>query len=182
MEMHQIRYALAVADSLNFTRAAEKCHVTQPALSRAVQMLEEAFKENKWPSTSIKAALSSRTGLSITTIQTWFQNRRSRNKDVPIKPAVMFLPAPPPRAPLDAALPPRIRQPTSVAAISPASPAAPQPCLKLRESLCADAKGREAEVAYECRMLGRIFRMMAVRAGVHMHCMPAPCHSKCILR
>lgn len=41
MEMHQIRYALAVADTLNFTRAAEKCHVTQPALSRAVQMLEE---------------------------------------------------------------------------------------------------------------------------------------------
>ena len=41
MEMHQIRYFLAVCDSLNFTRAAEACNVTQPALTRAVQKLEE---------------------------------------------------------------------------------------------------------------------------------------------
>src|SRR5215475_4650765 len=34
MEMHQIRYFLAVADTLNFTRAAERCHVSQPALTR----------------------------------------------------------------------------------------------------------------------------------------------------
>ena len=41
MEMHQIRYFLAVCDCLNFTRAAEHCNVTQPALTRAVQKLEE---------------------------------------------------------------------------------------------------------------------------------------------
>ncbi len=41
MEMHQIRYFLAVASELNFTRAADKCHVTQPALTRAVKLLEE---------------------------------------------------------------------------------------------------------------------------------------------
>jgi DNA-binding transcriptional LysR family regulator len=41
MEMHQIRYFLAVCESLNFTRAAESCHVTQPALTRAVQKLED---------------------------------------------------------------------------------------------------------------------------------------------
>jgi DNA-binding transcriptional LysR family regulator len=41
MEMHQIRYFLAVSEELNFTRAAELCHVTQPALTRAVQKLEE---------------------------------------------------------------------------------------------------------------------------------------------
>jgi DNA-binding transcriptional LysR family regulator len=41
MEMHQIRYFLAVCDTLNFTRAAEICNVTQPALTRAVQKLEE---------------------------------------------------------------------------------------------------------------------------------------------
>jgi DNA-binding transcriptional LysR family regulator len=40
MEMHQIRYFLAVADALNFTRAAERCNVTQPALTRAIQGLE----------------------------------------------------------------------------------------------------------------------------------------------
>ena len=41
MEMHQIRYFLAVADALNFTRAAEQCNVSQPALTRAIQQLEE---------------------------------------------------------------------------------------------------------------------------------------------
>jgi LysR family hydrogen peroxide-inducible transcriptional activator len=41
MEMHQIRYFLAVAETRNFTRAAELCNVTQPALTRAVQKLEE---------------------------------------------------------------------------------------------------------------------------------------------
>ena len=41
MEIHQIRYFLAVADTLNFTKAAERCHVTQPALTRAIQKLEE---------------------------------------------------------------------------------------------------------------------------------------------
>jgi DNA-binding transcriptional LysR family regulator len=41
MEMHQIRYFLAVCDTLNFTRAAERCNVTQPALTRAIQKLED---------------------------------------------------------------------------------------------------------------------------------------------
>jgi len=40
MEMHQIRYFLALARTLNFTRAAAECNVTQPALTRAVQALE----------------------------------------------------------------------------------------------------------------------------------------------
>jgi LysR family transcriptional regulator, hydrogen peroxide-inducible genes activator len=41
MEMYQIRYFLAVCETLNFTRAAELCNVTQPALTRAIQKLEE---------------------------------------------------------------------------------------------------------------------------------------------
>jgi DNA-binding transcriptional LysR family regulator len=41
MDLHHIRYFLAVCETLNFTRAAEKCNVTQPALSRAIQQLEE---------------------------------------------------------------------------------------------------------------------------------------------
>jgi LysR family transcriptional regulator, hydrogen peroxide-inducible genes activator len=41
MEMHQIRYFLAVADELNFTRAARKCNVAQPSLTRAIRLLEE---------------------------------------------------------------------------------------------------------------------------------------------
>ena len=41
MEMHQIRYFLAVARVLNFTRAAEECHVAQPSLTRAIKLLED---------------------------------------------------------------------------------------------------------------------------------------------
>jgi DNA-binding transcriptional LysR family regulator len=41
MEMHQIRYFLAVCETLNFTRAAEQCNVSQPALTKAVRKLEE---------------------------------------------------------------------------------------------------------------------------------------------
>lgn len=41
MEMHQVRYFLAMARSLNFTRAAEECNVTQPSLTRAIQKLED---------------------------------------------------------------------------------------------------------------------------------------------
>jgi len=43
MELTQVRYflALALARTLNFTRAAEDCHVTQPAFSRAIARLEE---------------------------------------------------------------------------------------------------------------------------------------------
>lgn len=40
MEMQQVRYFVALADTLNFTRAAEKCNVSQPALTRAIQQLE----------------------------------------------------------------------------------------------------------------------------------------------
>jgi LysR family transcriptional regulator, hydrogen peroxide-inducible genes activator len=41
MELFQVRYFLALARTLNFTRAAEACHVSQPALTRAIQRLEE---------------------------------------------------------------------------------------------------------------------------------------------
>jgi DNA-binding transcriptional LysR family regulator len=41
MELYQIRYFLALANTLNFTRAAEQCNVTQPALSQGVQRLEQ---------------------------------------------------------------------------------------------------------------------------------------------
>jgi len=40
MEMHQVRYFLAVARTTNFTRAAEECNVAQPSLTRAIKLLE----------------------------------------------------------------------------------------------------------------------------------------------
>jgi DNA-binding transcriptional LysR family regulator len=43
MEMYQVRYFLAVARLLNFTRATEECNVAQPSLTRAIKQLEEEF-------------------------------------------------------------------------------------------------------------------------------------------
>jgi LysR family hydrogen peroxide-inducible transcriptional activator len=43
MEMHQVRYFLAVCEHLSFTQAARRCHVTQPSLTRAIQLLEKEF-------------------------------------------------------------------------------------------------------------------------------------------
>ncbi len=40
LELHQIRYFLAVSRTLNFTRAAEECYVAQPSLTRAIKLLE----------------------------------------------------------------------------------------------------------------------------------------------
>ncbi|MDX2156858.1 MAG: LysR family transcriptional regulator [Hyphomicrobiaceae bacterium] len=40
MDLREIRYFLAVARELNFTRAAQQCGVSQPALTRSIQKLE----------------------------------------------------------------------------------------------------------------------------------------------
>ena len=45
MEMHQLRYLVAVARQGNFSRAAEYCHVSQPSLSQQIQKLEEELGE-----------------------------------------------------------------------------------------------------------------------------------------
>ncbi|MEX2381698.1 MAG: LysR substrate-binding domain-containing protein, partial [Opitutales bacterium] len=45
MEIHQLRYFVEVAESGNFTRAAESCSVSQPTLSHQVRKLEDKLGE-----------------------------------------------------------------------------------------------------------------------------------------
>ncbi|HXG49184.1 MAG TPA: hydrogen peroxide-inducible genes activator [Methylomirabilota bacterium] len=45
MEMHQLRYVVAVARTGTFSRAAEQCHVSQPSLSQQIQKLEAELGE-----------------------------------------------------------------------------------------------------------------------------------------
>jgi len=41
MEFHQLRYFVAAAEELSVSKAAERVHVSQPALSRQIRLLEE---------------------------------------------------------------------------------------------------------------------------------------------
>jgi len=43
MELRQLRYFIAVAENLSFSKAAQQLHVTVPPLSRQIRQLEEEF-------------------------------------------------------------------------------------------------------------------------------------------
>ena len=45
MEMHQLRYAVAIARMGNFSKAAQHCNVAQPSLSQQIRKLEEELGE-----------------------------------------------------------------------------------------------------------------------------------------
>jgi DNA-binding transcriptional LysR family regulator len=59
MEMHQLRYVVAVARAGNFSRAADQCHVSQPSLSQQIQKLEEELGERLFDRTKREARLTS---------------------------------------------------------------------------------------------------------------------------
>ena len=60
MNLNDLRYAVAVAQERNFRRAAERCFVTQPALSLAIQKLEDEL--------GVQLFERSRTEVSLTDI------------------------------------------------------------------------------------------------------------------
>jgi LysR family hydrogen peroxide-inducible transcriptional activator len=58
MEMHQLRYVVAVGRTRNFSRAAEQCHVSQPSLSQQIQKLEDELGERLFERTKRDARLT----------------------------------------------------------------------------------------------------------------------------
>src|SRR5262245_7228342 len=59
MEMHQLRYVLAVASPVNFCRGAEHCRVAQPSLSQQIQKLEAELGERLFDRMKREAKLTS---------------------------------------------------------------------------------------------------------------------------
>ena len=45
MDLNKVTYLLALADTRNYSRAAEQCHISQPALTRYIKNLEEVGNE-----------------------------------------------------------------------------------------------------------------------------------------
>ena len=58
MELHQLRYFVAVAETGNFTRASERCNITQPSLSQQVLNLESEIGHKLFHRLGRKAVLT----------------------------------------------------------------------------------------------------------------------------
>ncbi|MFI7419585.1 LysR substrate-binding domain-containing protein [Nonomuraea sp. NPDC049684] len=58
MELQQLRYVLAVAETSNFTRAAERCRVVQSALSHQIAALERELGARLFERTSRRVRLT----------------------------------------------------------------------------------------------------------------------------
>ncbi|MGD2115488.1 MAG: LysR family transcriptional regulator [Acidobacteriota bacterium] len=58
MEIHQLRYFVAVAEAGSFSRAAERCRVAQPSLSQQIKKLETALGQDLFDRLPRGAALT----------------------------------------------------------------------------------------------------------------------------
>ncbi|MDB6094665.1 MAG: transcriptional regulator, LysR family [Verrucomicrobia bacterium] len=58
MELHQLRYFVAVAETGNFTRASERSHITQPSLSQQIMNLEREIGHKLFHRLGRKAVLT----------------------------------------------------------------------------------------------------------------------------
>jgi LysR family hydrogen peroxide-inducible transcriptional activator len=58
MELQQLRYFVSVAETGNFTRASERCHVSQPSLSQQIINLEKELQHKLFHRLGRKAVLS----------------------------------------------------------------------------------------------------------------------------
>ena len=98
MEMHQVRYFLAVCETLNFTRAAERCNVSQPALTRGIKTLEDELGGSLFNRERNQTNLTELGRLMLPHLQeVWEQQEQARQrakgfaqlKDAPLRLGVM---------------------------------------------------------------------------------------------
>src|SRR5215469_885665 len=81
MEMHQVQYFLAICEEGNFTRAAKRCGVKQPSLTRAIQRLETEFKGLLFVRTP-KGTILSQLGRQVRTYFLQIDNGAARAKAI----------------------------------------------------------------------------------------------------
>lgn len=73
MHLRYVHYFLAVAESLSFTRAAENLHISQPALSQHIKLLEEDLGTKLFDRSGRKIRLTDAGAVYLQYIQRAFQ-------------------------------------------------------------------------------------------------------------